>query len=1441
MPKKRELEDVKSGPKPKKIKFTNDELKTTTSNLVGTEIDFPRGGGTALTPLEYKNVRAEAVKEADAELVFENSESRKKIKKGQKSRGSDAKKSSKNRKEKDGEKSKGENIRVEHLNYKRVVEGMNILCQIIAIRPLALIVSLPCQLVGHVPITQISTQFTKQLEALDESAENLSDQEDDIRRPPELFEMFRVGQYLRAVVTGVQPAGASARGVIGSNRRMDENERASQRVELSIIPDHINKGVSKADLTSGFVLPAAIQSVEDHGYILDFGISKVSGFLSFEDAKKGPYPNKLPAGLVLDVCITSVAENGRTCNVSIELKRMATNFMSEITSVTSILPGTLVQALVTAVVGSGLNVQLLGYFEGTIDLFHLPSGGISSRFKLGDKVKARILWEIGNTEPRRFALSLLPHVVDLDVPRLKDQQPHQEAFPIGITLEAVKVVRVEVERGLVMQIQDGVLGYVHIRHVSDDHVPSLSPSSGHWKVGTVHCARVIGFQALDGILQLSLQPSVLEQKFLQVQDVELGEVLKATVKKLTNDALFVSLSGSVDGVIWPNHYADISLKHPQKRFKEGSTIKCRVLVVDADRKRIALTAKKTLVESELPVITSLDDVKVGMVTHAVVYKILSNAVLVEFYNNLNALVPAKEASETPLANLSEAFAIGKPVKVRIIHVDRETGRMQASIRQGNSKVVEAANVHGVEVGETVEGSIKAIHKEHVVVTLKPTGITALLSVKNFANSRNTTDAQLRATIAVGETVDDLIVLSQNPDKGIVIVSKRPKSKPTKTVPGNDGLTFKAVKVGEAVFGRVTGIARGGTGLHIASGVKGVLYPTDTCDDYESGEPFPPNGVVVEGVVMSLDPARRLIVVSTRPSRLNPSNEIVPRDREISDVKVLKVGDSLRGFIKSIADHGLFVSIGRNIDARIQIKELFDEYIKDWKPRFVVNQLVQGKILKVDPEKNQVEMTLRSKPVELALNDFQKDQKVDGIIRKSEPYGVFIQIKNTKISGLCHKSQISDNSDADVSEILSNFQEGDSVKAIILTIDHVKGRIAFGLKPSYFTDNDFEMHSPDVEETEENTAEPATVGEKNGASESDEDEEVVNMPSDMMEVEVPTPMALPTSEVAPIIKIPGGFRWSAQADTQEAAASDSSSEEDSDSNPNIQSSKKKKKTIEYDLTAHMHTRQPESTADFERLLLGSPNSSYLWVQYMSFQLQLAEIEKAKEVGRRALKTINFREEGEKMNVWIAILNLENKYGTDESLDVVFKDAARHNDSKTIHLRLASIFDETGRHDQAVEQHQKTCKKFSKSSKVWTLFGEYYFKQGEQEAARQLLPRSLLSLEKRKHLKTITKFAQMEYRHGDAERGRTIFEGIVDSHSKRWDLWSIYVDMEATQKNILAIRNIFDRVFAFKMTSHKAKAFFKKWLDIEKRLGDEEGENAVKTKAVEWTGKASAGAS
>jgi rRNA biogenesis protein RRP5 len=68
----------------------------------------------------------------------------------------------------------------------------------------------------------------------------------------------------------------------------------------------------------------------------------------------------------------------------------------------------------------------------------------------------------------------------------------------------------------------------------------------------------------------------------------------------------------------------------------------KVLVVDPERKRISLTAKKTLINSPLPILSNFEYVRRDALAHAVVFKVDDKHLLVEFYNNLKAVVPLKE-------------------------------------------------------------------------------------------------------------------------------------------------------------------------------------------------------------------------------------------------------------------------------------------------------------------------------------------------------------------------------------------------------------------------------------------------------------------------------------------------------------------------------------------------------------------------------------------------------------------------------------------------------------------------------------------------------------------------------------------------------------------------------------------------------------------------------
>lgn len=128
------------------------------------------------------------------------------------------------------------------------------LAQVILIRPLEVIVSLPNQLLGHIPITNITAEYTARLEALhqdesDSEYEGTSSETGD-ERIPGLEDLFIVGQWLNCIV--VESKALTGNSIVGG-REGDENVRASRKIELSTEPEKLNEGIAKADLTTGFV------------------------------------------------------------------------------------------------------------------------------------------------------------------------------------------------------------------------------------------------------------------------------------------------------------------------------------------------------------------------------------------------------------------------------------------------------------------------------------------------------------------------------------------------------------------------------------------------------------------------------------------------------------------------------------------------------------------------------------------------------------------------------------------------------------------------------------------------------------------------------------------------------------------------------------------------------------------------------------------------------------------------------------------------------------------------------------------------------------------------------------------------------------------------------------------------------------------------------------
>ncbi|RWS01309.1 Pdcd11 protein-like protein [Dinothrombium tinctorium] len=268
------------------------------------------------------------------------------------------------------------------------------------------------------------------------------------------------------------------------------------------------------------------------------------------------------------------------------------------------------------------------------------------------------------------------------------------------------------------------------------------------------------------------------------------------------------------------------------------------------------------------------------------------------------------------------------------------------------------------------------------------------------------------------------------------------------------------------------------------------------------------------------------------------------------------------------------------------------------------------------------------------------------------------------------------------------------------------------------------------------------------------------------------------------------------------------------------------------------RAPETEDDFERLVISSPNSSIVWIHYMSFYLDEGAIEKARNIAERALITISFREEKEKLNVWIALLNLENTYGNEESLNACFTRALQQNDQLTIYNHMIKIYEQSDKLKSAEQLYDVMLRKFKKEKSVWINLGVFHMKHNNEKSARKVLERSLLSLEKREHIDIISKFAQLEFQFGDYERGRTMFENLLNTYPKRVDIWSIYVDMMIkyaptnSLDTLASIREVFERMITLKLPVKKMRTLFKKYLDFESKYGNEDTFARVKQKAKDY---------
>ncbi|CAG9825023.1 unnamed protein product [Phaedon cochleariae] len=264
--------------------------------------------------------------------------------------------------------------------------------------------------------------------------------------------------------------------------------------------------------------------------------------------------------------------------------------------------------------------------------------------------------------------------------------------------------------------------------------------------------------------------------------------------------------------------------------------------------------------------------------------------------------------------------------------------------------------------------------------------------------------------------------------------------------------------------------------------------------------------------------------------------------------------------------------------------------------------------------------------------------------------------------------------------------------------------------------------------------------------------------------------------------------------------------------------------------------PQSADQFDRLLLANPNSSELWTKYIAFHTAATEFEKAKTVAKRALESIKLTLVDERFNIWLALLNLENMFGTKESFDQIFEEAVRHNDSLQVYLKVVQMLADGGKLLDMEEKAKKCRNKHKQEPTMWLELAKTYYSIGRFKDARNLKDAALKSIQDKKtQLEIIVRFAIMEFRFGEEEQGAAVFETILSSDPRKVNIWTTYVDQLIKKNRIENARRVLERAVSQRLPLKSMRTLFAKFRMFEEQHGSPESLEAVKERAKEFVTK------
>src|SRR3989338_8977877 len=334
-----------------------------------------------------------------------------------------------------------------------------------------------------------------------------------------------------------------------------------------------------SELQQGQVLKGRVKNVTDFGAFIDLG--GVDGLLHITDMSWGriKHPSELlNIGDELNVMVIGYAQD--TQRISLGLKQISQDPWNDADKKYTV--NAKVKGKIVNILPYGAFVELEKGIEGLVHVSELSWTKRVSHptevVNLGDEVEAIVLSLDKNERKIALGIKQLENNPWLQV---------EDKYPVGSVVNG-KVKNIT-DYGVFVEIEPGIGGLVHISDIS--WTKRVNHPSDIFKKGDTVTARVLSIDTNAKKISLGLKQLEEDPWKEFTKDIKLGSVLTGKVTKVVNFGVFVELSEGLEGLV---HVSEIperdDIKFPDS-FQAGDELKVKVLRVDDENRKIALSLK----------------------------------------------------------------------------------------------------------------------------------------------------------------------------------------------------------------------------------------------------------------------------------------------------------------------------------------------------------------------------------------------------------------------------------------------------------------------------------------------------------------------------------------------------------------------------------------------------------------------------------------------------------------------------------------------------------------------------------------------------------------------------------------------------------------------------------------------------------------------------------